>query len=171
MLFSAPAAGLYCIEYAQSLSPIYGMQFTRSALVPYTAMDMYLLVHDVPSYPLFLSWCQQAEIHEQDHVQQLASLSVAMGGIRQQFTTRNRLVPGEQLSMSLVEGPFRFLSGEWTFLPLGEDGSRVSLHLAFEFSSRMVSAAFKRSFAKITEKMVRDFVQRADVVYSLRGPD
>ena len=126
---------------------------------------MYRLVHDVPAYPQFLSWCVGAEVLEQDHEMQVASLAVSMGGIRQQFTTRNRLVAGERLVMNLVEGPFRALTGEWTFEALSEQGARVSLDLRFEFSSSMVSAAFQRSFARITERMVRDFSERADAVY------
>jgi ribosome-associated toxin RatA of RatAB toxin-antitoxin module len=147
------------------------MQVTRTALIPHTAMDMYRLVHDVASYPLFLSWCSSSEVHEQDHGLQVASLSVSMGGIRQQFTTRNRLVPGQQLSMSLVEGPFRSLSGEWQFVGIGSQGSKVSLDLRFEFSSGVVSAAFRRSFARITERMVRDFCERADRIYAGQGGD
>lgn len=141
------------------------MQVTRSALVMHPAMDMYRLVHDVPAYPRFLKWCVAAEVVEQTPELQVATLSVAMGGIRQTFTTRNRLVPGELLSMNLVEGPFRFLKGEWVFTPLSETGSRVSLELVFEFSSSVVSAAFKRSFSKVAERMVRDFSDRADEVY------
>ena len=76
-------------------------------------MDMFRLVQDVPSYPVFLSWCLSAQVHEQTPEQQLASLVVKVSGITQSFTTRNRFVPGEQLTLSLVEGPFRRLAGEW----------------------------------------------------------
>lgn len=141
------------------------MLITRTALVLHPAKAMYRLVHDVPSYPQFLSWCVQAEVLEQDSDYQLASLGVAMGGLRQRFTTRNRLVTGERLVMNLVEGPFRSLHGEWRFEPLGDEGSRVSLELKFEFSSAVMSAAFRRSFARISERMVRDFSARADEVY------
>lgn len=141
------------------------MKVSRSALVLHPADRMYRLVHDVPSYPRFLSWCADAEVLEQTEELQVATLRVAMGGIRQAFTTRNQLVAGERLVMSLVEGPFRSLNGEWRFTPLGEAGSRVSLDLRFEFSSSLVSVPFQRSFARITERMVRDFCTRADSVY------
>lgn len=126
---------------------------------------MYRLVHDVPSYPQFLSWCSDAAVHEQSDAQQLASLWVTVGGLTQQFTTRNRLVPGELLVMSLVEGPFRRLAGEWQFENVGEAGSKVSLHLSFEFSSSLLSSAFRRGFAKISERMVGEFAKRAEALY------
>lgn len=141
------------------------MQIERSVLVPYTPLDMYRLVRDVPTYPQFLSWCSHAEVHEQTEELQIASLEVSVGGMKQRFTTRNRLVEGELLTLSLVDGPFSRLQGEWRFVALGEIGSKVSLHLRFEFSNTLLSAAFRRGFAKISERMVSDFGHRADVIY------
>jgi ribosome-associated toxin RatA of RatAB toxin-antitoxin module len=143
----------------------YSMEIKRTALVLHSAMDMFRLVQDVPAYPEFLSWCVQAEVHEQTPEQQLASLMVKISGISQTFTTRNRFVPGERLTLSLVEGPFKQLSGEWLFEPLGTAGSKVTLLLGFDFSSRMLSSAFRRGFAHIADHMVNEFCKRADVVY------
>jgi len=134
----------------------------RTALVMHPAMDMYRLVRDVPSYPAFLKWCIYAEVHEQSDTHQLASLGVSVGGVRQRFTTRNELEPGKRLGMRLVEGPFRSLSGEWRFQPLGETGSRVSLRLDFNFAPGLISAAFQAGFRKIADHMVQEFCRRAD---------
>lgn len=141
------------------------MEITRSALVLHPAMDMFRLVQDVPSYPAFLSWCTRAELHEQTADQQLATLAVKVSGVAQTFTTRNRFVTGERLSMSLVDGPFSRLSGDWLFDPLGEDGSKVTLALEFDFSSRVLSSAFRRGFAHVADRLVSDFCKRADDVY------
>ncbi len=128
-------------------------------------MDMFRLVQDVPAYPQFLSWCLSAEVHEQSPEHQLASLVIKVSGITQTFTTRNRLVPGERLTLSLVEGPFRHLSGEWLFDPLGTEGSKVTLVLSFDFSSKVLSSAFRRGFTHIADKLVTEFSKRADDIY------
>ena len=141
------------------------MEITRTALVPHPALDMFRLVRDVPSYPDFLSWCTRSELHEQSPEHQLASLEVKVSGVTQTFTTRNRLETGQRLTMSLVEGPFRTLSGEWRFLQLGADGSKITLALEFDFSSRVLSSAFRRGFTHIADRLVSDFCARADVVY------
>ena len=141
------------------------MEIKRTALVLHPAMDMFRLVQDVPSYPNFLSWCQHSEVHEQTAEHQLASLVVKVSGVTQQFTTRNRFVPGELLTLSLVEGPFRNLAGEWRFQPLGDDGSKITLVLDFNFSSRVLSSAFRRGFTHIADKLVSEFCKRADDVY------
>jgi ribosome-associated toxin RatA of RatAB toxin-antitoxin module len=141
------------------------MEIKRTALVLYPAMDMFRLVQDVPSYPQFLKWCLSSEVHEQTHEHQVASLVVKVSGITQKFTTRNRFVPGEKLTLSLVDGPFRHLSGEWLFDPLGEEGSKITLVLDFDFSSQVLSSAFRRGFTHIADRMVSEFSQRAEVVY------
>jgi ribosome-associated toxin RatA of RatAB toxin-antitoxin module len=128
-------------------------------------MDMFRLVQDVQSYPSFLSWCTHAELHEQTAEQQLASLAVKVSGVTQTFTTRNRFEPGERLTLSLVDGPFRQLSGEWLFEQLGTDGSKVTLVLEFDFSSKLLSSAFRRGFTHIADRLVGDFCKRADDVY------
>lgn len=141
------------------------MEIKRSALVLHPAMDMFQLVQDVPAYPDFLTWCLRSEVHEQSPDHQLASLVVKVSGITQTFTTRNRFVPGERLTLSLVEGPFQHLSGEWLFEPLGGEGSKVSLVLSFDFSSRVLSSAFRRGFTHIADRLVSEFSKRADHVY------
>jgi ribosome-associated toxin RatA of RatAB toxin-antitoxin module len=141
------------------------MEIKRTALVLHPAMDMFRLVQDVPAYPDFLSWCLKAEVHEQTLEQQLASLVVKVSGVTQTFTTRNRFVPGERLTLSLVEGPFRQLSGEWLFEPLGTVGSKITLVLSFDFSSRVLSSAFRRGFTHIADRLVLEFSKRADDIY------
>lgn len=141
------------------------MEIKRTALVLHPAMDMFRLVHDVPLYPQFLSWCLSAEVHEQTPEHQLASLVIKVSGVTQKFTTRNRLVAGERLTLSLVEGPFKHLSGEWLFDPLGTEGSKVTLILSFDFSSKVLSSAFRRGFTHIADRLVQEFSKRADDVY------
>ncbi len=141
------------------------MEIKRTIWVLHPASAMYQLVLDVNAYPAFLSWCVNAQVLEQNDSLQLASLEVSLAGMRHTFATRNRLVPGEQLSLELVKGPFRYLSGQWDFTALGEKGSKVTLNLAFDFSSSLLSGAFRRGFANVADKLVYDFSTRADQVY------
>ena len=126
---------------------------------------MYALVHDVGSYPQFLSWCHRTQIHEQSDVEQIASLRVKFGGMEQQFTTRNTLEPDSRVSMSMVDGPFRHLSGEWNFIQLGDKGCKILLSMNFEFRHSLLSLAFERGFAAVADRLVKDFCLRADDVY------
>lgn len=141
------------------------MEIARSALVTHTAMDMYRLVLDVERYPAFLSWCTAAQLLEQDEHSQAATLSVAIAGVEQSFTTRNRLVPGQRLCLQLLEGPFNQLDGEWRFEALGDVGSKVALRLQFEVTAGLTSSVFARGFGHVADRLVRDFCERADALY------
>lgn len=143
------------------------MDITRTALVLHPAEHMYQLVRDVEAYPEFLSWCSNSQILKQTKESQLARLDISIGGLKQSFTTQNRMVPGELLTLSLVEGPFRHLSGEWQFDALAKKGSKISLSLSFDFSSSLLSSAFRHGFAMVADKLVTDFSRRADDVYGV----
>lgn len=126
---------------------------------------MYELVRDVDSYPRFLSWCSSARVISDDGAEQLASIEVSLAGLRQQFTTRNRLTPPYRIELALEEGPFRTLKGHWDFKAVGDAGCRVSLTLSFEMASRLLAVAFERSFARVADRLVDDFCKQADKVY------
>lgn len=141
------------------------MRISRSALVLHPALNMYRLVHGVEAYPEFLSWCNGAQLLEQTADMQMATLRISVAGVQQAFTTRNRLVRGETLAISLVDGPFQSLNGQWSFKGLGEAGSKISLELDFEMSSGLLSSAFGKGFAHVADRLVQDFCKRADQVY------
>ena len=141
------------------------MKIERSALVTHSAMDMYKLVADVPSYPQFLSWCTATIVHEQSSDTQKASLTVVVAGIRQHFTTMNALHSGERVEMRLLEGPFKNLQGEWRFVQLGVDGCKISLELDFEMNRGPVASMFGKGFGKVANRLVEDFCKRAEKVY------
>ena len=114
----------------------------RSALVTYTAAQMFALVNDVARYPEFLPWCIGARVEEVSAGERVASLKMARGVLRTEFTTRNTLKQDEQIQMKLLHGPFRDLTGEWRFEPIGTRGSRVYFRVEFEFKNRLTATAF-----------------------------
>jgi len=141
------------------------IQIERSALIEYSPLQMFQLVQDVNSYPEFLSWCYKTELAQETVEEQLATLFVRFAGLEQKFTTRNRLQRPEQVSMSLVTGPFHNLAGDWRFQALGDEGTKVILDLRFDFTHSVLSRAFERGFAHVADRLVKDFCYRADQVY------
>ena len=96
---------------------------------------------------------------------QKASLTVVVAGIRQHFTTMNALYSGERVEMKLLEGPFKNLQGEWSFVQLGEDGCKISLELDFEMRRGAMASLFGKGFGKVANRLVEDFCKRAEQVY------
>ncbi len=138
---------------------------SRSALVRYSAEQMYALVEDVLAYPDFLPWCTAAIVHSQNASEIDASLELQRGAIRKSFRTRNTLNPGNAMKLELIGGPFRHLEGVWLFEQLGTDGSKVSLDLEFEFESRITDALFGGFFEETCNSLVDSFTKRADAIY------
>ena len=140
----------------------------RSALLPYTADEMYALVSDILTYPQFLPWCSGTEILSQEGEELSARIGFSVGGVSQSFTTRNRLQSGKEIAMQLVDGPFSQLEGRWRFEPLGDAGCKISLLLEYDFSSKMVSLVVGPVFNKIANTLVDAFQKRAVEVYGER---
>ena len=138
---------------------------TRNALVPHCAADMYALVADIERYPDFLPWCASATVHHRGESAVEASLEIARGPVRKSFRTRNTLHPRQLIEISLVDGPFKRLEGQWRFDPLGEQGCRVSLQLDFAFSSRAMHALLNPVFSHIADTLVDAFCRRARQQY------
>lgn len=137
----------------------------KSALVRYSAQQMYDLVSDIETYPDFLPWCKSADIHREDSTHVEASITIARSGFSQQFTTINTLVPGVSMELQFKSGPFSHLHGIWKFDQLGNEGSKVSLHMEFEFSNVLIGKAFGPVFGRVVDSMVNSFCARADDVY------
>lgn len=137
----------------------------RSALVPYPAAALYQLVSDIESYPQFMDGCSGAQILRRAEDTVEARLDLAKGGLRYSFTTRNRLLP-DRIELTLVEGPFDSFTGYWAFQSLSEHACKVTLHLDFEMSGRLLNFAARKMFDGIANQMVDALVKR---VHKLHG--
>ena len=98
-------------------------QISRTALVPYSAEQMYQLVNDVQSYPQFLPGCTGSRVLESTPGQMTAAVDVSKAGISKTFTTRNQLTSNQSILMHLVDGPFKKLIGGWTTRKNGPNGA------------------------------------------------
>ncbi len=141
-------------------------QISRTALVPFSAEQMYQLVNDVKSYPDFLPGCTGSRVLELGPTQMTAAVDVSKAGISKTFTTRNTLTSNQSILMSPVDGPFKKLIGGWKFIPLSLEACKIEFHLDFEFTNKLIEMAFGRVFKELAANMVQAFTSRAKEVYS-----
>jgi ribosome-associated toxin RatA of RatAB toxin-antitoxin module len=140
----------------------------KSVLIWYSADEMFSLVVDVARYPQFLPWCDRASVLAEDERGMTAEIGIAFSGIHQTFTTLNEHVPGREVKMKLVSGPFSRLDGQWKFIPLGggqQRACKVELELHYGFDNAALSALVGPVFDKIAGSLVDAFVKRAEQVY------
>lgn len=137
----------------------------RSALVPYSAEQMFSLVDDIALYPEFMEGCVGSEELLRTDAVVEARLDLKKSKIKQSFVTRNKLFPSHRIEMTLVEGPFRVLEGVWQFEQLGDLGCKVSLHLSFEFKNKILDLTVSPWFESIGGTLVGSICKRADSLY------
>ncbi|HOY22266.1 MAG TPA: type II toxin-antitoxin system RatA family toxin [Cellvibrio sp.] len=137
----------------------------RSALVNYSAQQMFDLVNDIEAYPQYMDGCVGAKILKREGEWLEARLELSKAGISQSFVTRNQLRAPESMSMTLVDGPFKYLKGCWHFTALNETACKVSFDLEFELQSKLLGMAVGKLFESVAGKQVDALCERAAQVY------
>ena len=100
-----------------------------------------------------------------------ATLELHKGKISRRFRTRNTMTPTERMDLDLVGGPFRHLTGAWTFAQLGKQGSKVSLAMDFEFDSRTLDILIGAFFEEICNQLDAFTARAAQVLGSPGASD
>lgn len=139
---------------------------SRSALVDYSAQQMFDLINDIEAYPQFMSGCVEADIIDRQSNVVEARLTLGKSGVQQSFVTRNELHPPEKMIMRFVEGPFSHFEGLWQFKALSEQACKVSLDLEFTFANPMLGMVAGKWFEQSASQQLDALCQRADSVYA-----
>jgi ribosome-associated toxin RatA of RatAB toxin-antitoxin module len=129
--------------------------------MPYPARVMYDIVNDVECYPEFLPWCGGVRLHQANETSMEASILMKAIGLNHWFKTRNSMVPGESIDISLLEGPFSRLEGYWHFIPIDTDGCKIELMLQYQVKHNLAAAIIAPAFSRIANTMVESFCKRA----------
>ena len=141
----------------------------KSVLVPFSAAEMFELVDRIELYPQFLPWCGGTWALEARAGGKTARIDINYHGVHAHFTTDNVNRAGESIVMTLRDGPFRHLHGEWRFVPLAPDACKVELALAYEFATHLLERAVGPVFGHIANTFIDAFVRRAEAVYPGRS--
>lgn len=141
------------------------IKINRSALVPYSAADMFALVDDIDAYKEFLPWCSNSHVLVRDESGVRGEIELRKGKVRKSFITQNINQQDESITMQLVEGPFKHLEGVWLFQSLKADASKVMLELEYEFSNALLKMTVGPVFQQVADRLVDAFCQRANDIY------
>ena len=126
---------------------------------------MFDLVDDIEAYPEFLPWWQNTAVLERTESSVTASICIQKSQFKKSFVTTNTIKRYENITMTLVEGPFRKLDGNWYFKDLGDEGSKITLNIKFEFKNRILGMTLGSYFEKSCNTLMDAFIQRAAQVY------
>ncbi|EJL94167.1 oligoketide cyclase/lipid transport protein [Herbaspirillum sp. CF444] len=137
----------------------------KTVLINYSAEQMFRLVDRVEDYPEFLPWCGGVDVEERQGDKLKARLKINYHGLKQSFTTENTNVPPGNMTMHLVEGPFKHFEARWNFKALREDACKIEFDMQYEFSSRILESVIGPVFSMIANSFVDSFCKRAEQIY------
>jgi ribosome-associated toxin RatA of RatAB toxin-antitoxin module len=140
----------------------------KSVLVPFGAAVMFDLVDRVELYPQFLPWCGGAQVLELHDGGKTARVDIDYHGVKAHFTTDNATRPPELIVITLKDGPFRHLHGEWRFRALAPEACRIELELAYEFTTHILERVVGPVFGHIADTLIDAFVRRAESLHAAR---
>ncbi|WP_269929463.1 type II toxin-antitoxin system RatA family toxin [Aminobacter sp. HY435] len=145
-------------------------KFETTRHVDHPPEQMFALVADVEKYPEFLPLCEALAVRtrrERDGREILvADMTIGYKAIRETFTTQVLLTPQENtIDVKYLDGPFRYLTNEWKFVPAAGGGSSVEFFIDYEFKSRILGALMGTMFDRAFRMFAEAFEKRADAIY------
>jgi coenzyme Q-binding protein COQ10 len=137
--------------------------------LPYSQAQLFDLVADIERYPEFLPWCVGARIRERNGNEILGDLLIGYKMVRERFTSRVVLHRPDHIDVSYSEGPFKYLTNHWHFIPQDDGTCLIDFYVDFEFRSRMLQKIIEVFFNEAVKRMVGAFETRAHALYGEPG--
>jgi ribosome-associated toxin RatA of RatAB toxin-antitoxin module len=142
--------------------------FTHSntVLVPYTAAQVFAVVDDVGSYHRFLPNCAGSGVTARTAFDSgervLGYMDLAFLGMRYRLDSDNIHVAPTRIDMRLLKGPFKTLTGQWTFTPLGDastvSGCKVTYAMQWQYDSALLAMTLGQRFESIAKQLLDAFI-------------
>lgn len=140
----------------------------KTVLVMHTCAEMFNLVDQVEDYPQFLPWCGGTQVLRRDDDITEATIHIHFHGLKQHFSTRNQKQFPHEMRISLLDGPFKTLTGEWQFIALREDACKIVFKLEYEFANSLIERVIAPVFNHIANTFVDSFVAHANKTLTKR---
>lgn len=136
--------------------------------LPYRQDQLYNLVADVESYPQFLPWCTACRITRRDGRNIVyADLVIGYKLMRERFTSRVILTPNDAIRVDYLQGPLKYLSNQWRFIPQEDGGCLIDFYVDFEFKNPIFQRVMGVFFNEAVKRMVAAFEARARALYGV----
>ena len=139
--------------------------YSERRVMPYTPRQMFDLVAEVDRYPEFLPWCIGARILRRQDNMLFADLIIGWKVLREKFSSKVVLDEPTKVHFDYMNGPLKYLHGDWRFIEHESGGTLVEFQVDFEFKSRALAAIMGGVFSELVHRMVGAFEARARSLY------
>ena len=143
----------------------------ENKFLPFKPEQLYAIVSDIESYPIFLPWVSKAIIDKNRTFQEKAKITleaeifVKFNLVRENFRSKVTLdSEANRISTTNIDGPFKRLNNEWIFKS-DQQGCKVIFEVDFEFKSFILHSLINSMFHKAMTKVTLSFEKRAKELY------
>ena len=119
------------------------------------------LINDIENYPSFLPWCTQTEVTKESENINIGKIFISKSFIKWNFSTKNLIASNKSITLSLVDGPFDELNGQWSFKPIDENNTRVTLEIDYKFKNSLIEISIEPIFSTIMNSILKSFIDQA----------
>ena len=138
---------------------------TEQRHLPYSPDQLFDLVADVKSYPLFLPWVAAVRVRSDSESEMVADLVVGFRALKETFTSKVRKRRPREIAIDYIEGPLKYLHNSWKFATDGQGGTIVDFCVDFAFKSRIFETLAGQMFDRALRRMIGAFEERARELY------
>ncbi|MGN7618529.1 MAG: type II toxin-antitoxin system RatA family toxin [Ehrlichia sp.] len=140
-----------------------------SDVLNFPAVDLFNIVLDVEKYPNFLPWCKAVYVKERKQNIIIADLLANFKGVSGQYTSyivfKEPTIDKEGwIKVEAVEGLFKFLHNQWTFVPKGKNETLVQFYISCAFKVPMLQRVFNLVCDHAYKKIITAFRNRANIL-------
>ena len=141
--------------------------YSTKTILLFTSKQLFDIVIDVKSYPLFLPWCLSSKIiNKKNNYNFDAILNVGLKAIDEKYTSRIEAVEALKVRSYAISGPFNHLESIWNFNDQINNTCEVSFNIEYEFKSFFLDKIMGGMFKNATIKMLKAFETRANQLYN-----
>ena len=126
--------------------------------IDHSSKNMFNLVNNTKSYPDFLPWCSNSIILNENENTIDAEIYIDFFGIKQKFSTQNKIIKNEEINITLIDGPFKSLNGCWRFIDKGTDKCLIDFKIEYDFSNFFIEKVFGSVFSIIVNSLMDSFI-------------
>ena len=66
------------------------------------------------------------------------------------------------MNIKLIDGPFKILKGEWSFIKIEKDACKIEFELQYEFSNYFLDKLISPVFNMIANTFIDNFIAKAN---------
>ena len=122
--------------------------------------SIYNFVADIEQYPIFLPWCESAEIIQSQGDTVIAKLCLNIFGFRTSITTENQMHKSENIKMTLKSGPFRKFNASWFFEPQSVSTTQVTYVMNYQLINPIVERIIEKNIDSFLDQFMESFAKK-----------